>query len=56
MIKPVLYDPRNEESFDTYEYGTEPIPGDRTWTIKKAPDGAIKEQAMIKEGLRLQGK
>lgn len=24
-------DPRNEADYDTYEYGTEPIPGDRTW-------------------------
>ena len=25
-------DPRNEEDYDTWEYGTEPIPGDHTWT------------------------
>ena len=24
-------DPRNEEDYDTWEYGTEPIPGDQTW-------------------------
>lgn len=24
-------DPRNEADYDTYEYGTEPIPGDQTW-------------------------
>jgi hypothetical protein len=24
-------DPRNEEDYDTWEYGTEPIPGDHTW-------------------------
>jgi len=24
-------DPRNEEDYDTYEYGTEPIPFDDTW-------------------------
>ena len=24
-------DPRNEPDYDTYEYGTEPIPGDATW-------------------------
>ena len=24
-------DPRNEVDYDTYEYGTEPIPGDQTW-------------------------
>ena len=25
-------DPRNEEDYDTWEYGTEPIPGDDTWS------------------------
>ena len=25
-------DPRNEDDFDTWEYGTEPLPGDDTWT------------------------
>lgn len=24
-------DPRNDEDYDTWEYGTEPIPKDRTW-------------------------
>ena len=24
-------DPRNEDDYDTYEYGTEPIPFDDTW-------------------------
>lgn len=27
-------DPRNDEDYDTFDYGTEPIPGDKTW-IKK---------------------
>ena len=27
-----VYDPRNEPDFDTFSYGTEPIPGDRTWS------------------------
>jgi len=26
-----LSDPRNEDDFDTWEYGTEPLPGDDTW-------------------------
>jgi len=30
-----LYDPRNEEDFDTFDYGTEPLPGDATWAKKK---------------------
>lgn len=29
-------DPRNDEDYDTYEYGTEPLPGDETWV--KAED------------------
>lgn len=24
-------DPRNEEDYDTWSYGTEPVPGDQTW-------------------------
>lgn len=31
-----VYDPRNEEDYDTFEYGTEPLPGDHTWT-KRIP-------------------
>ena len=29
-----VYDPRNDEDYDTFEYGTEPLPGDHTWTMK----------------------
>lgn len=36
----VVYDPRNEDDYDTFEYGTEPLPHDPTWVNKKAPDGA----------------
>jgi hypothetical protein len=32
-----IYDPRNDEDYDTYNYGTEPIPGDTNWSLKKAP-------------------
>ena len=28
-------DPRNDEDYDTYEYGTEPLPGDETWRNSK---------------------
>ena len=31
----VVYDPRNEEDYDTFEYGTEPLPNDSTWATKK---------------------
>ena len=41
MGKGEVYDPRNEPDFDTFLYGTEPIPGDTTWAKEKAPDGAF---------------
>lgn len=28
-------DPRNEDDYDTFEYGTEPLPHDDTWVPKK---------------------
>lgn len=28
-------DPRNDEDYDTYEYGTEPLPNDDSWASKK---------------------
>jgi hypothetical protein len=31
-------DPRNESDYDTYDYGTEPLPGDKTWAKTKAPN------------------
>lgn len=31
MQDPAVPDPRNDEDYDTYDYGTEPLPGDRTW-------------------------
>jgi len=40
MREGAIYDPRNEEDYDTFEYGTEPLPNDPTWVNKKAPDGA----------------
>jgi|TARA_R100000455_G_C6145313_1_gene36765 hypothetical protein len=36
-------DPRNEEDYDTWEYGTEPIPEDHTW--KKESLEAYREAA-----------
>ena len=26
-----IKDPRNDKDYDTFEYGTEPLPGDRNW-------------------------
>lgn len=32
-------DPRNDEDYDTFDYGTEPLPKDKTWAAcKKTPD------------------
>ena len=45
LRKGELYDPRNEPDFDTFLYGTEPIPGDTTWAKEKAPNGALDELA-----------
>ena len=30
-------DPRNDEDYDTFEYGTEPLPHDETWIKPKEP-------------------
>ena len=27
-------DPRNDQDYDTWEYGTEPLPNDHTWNLK----------------------
>lgn len=37
-------DPRNDEDYDTYDYGTEPLPGDRTWhqPVRKPKDNIPK--------------
>jgi hypothetical protein len=35
-------DPRNEEDYDTWEYGTEPIPGDQTW--RDSEDGCADQK------------
>ena len=33
------WDPRNDNDYDTWDVGMEPLPGDDTWTKKKAPEG-----------------
>ena len=38
-------DPRNEEDYDTWEYGTEPIPFDHTWDEKEQSLEAYREAA-----------
>lgn len=38
-------DPRNEDDYDTWEYGTEPIPHDKTWDEKQKCIDAYKEAA-----------
>jgi hypothetical protein len=39
MASGEFYDPRNEEDFDTWSVGMEPLPGDTTWTKKKPLKG-----------------
>lgn len=34
LLSDKLSDPRNEDDFDTWTYGTEPLPGDQTWQSK----------------------
>ena len=36
-------DPRNEDDYDTWEYGTEPLPDDHTWE-KKSMDAYQRDQ------------
>ena len=36
MENPRMRDPRNDEDYDTWEVGMEPLPGDRTWTRRAA--------------------
>ena len=38
-------DPRNEEDYDTWEYGTEPIPHDQTWKERQDSLEAYREAA-----------
>lgn len=32
----LVEDPRNDQDYDTFEYGTEPLPGDQTWKKSEA--------------------
>jgi len=36
-----IEDPRNEEDYDTYEYGTEPLPFDDTWAHKEEDESIV---------------
>jgi hypothetical protein len=38
-------DPRNEDDYDTFEYGTEPLPGDQTW--KKSDNGDLPDGSAV---------
>jgi hypothetical protein len=37
-----ILDPRNDDDYDTWDAGMEPIPGDKGWVNKKAPEGLEK--------------
>ena len=39
MASGEVYDPRNEPDYDTFEYATEPLPGDTTWAKKRPLEG-----------------
>lgn len=39
LAKGEIYDPRNDMDYDTFCYGTEPLPGDRVWAKKKPLTG-----------------
>ena len=43
LTPPTSPDPRNEEDYDTWEYGTEPLPDDHTW--KKESANAYRQAA-----------
>jgi hypothetical protein len=43
MDRPRMRDPRNEDDFDTWEYGTEPLPDDKTWTRQAALSRRLEE-------------
>jgi hypothetical protein len=36
-----IEDPRNEDDYDTFEYGTEPLPFDDTWTQPENKDSPV---------------
>ena len=40
-------DPRNENDYDTWEYGTEPIPNDHTWSELNEFEKVWKEMDQI---------
>ncbi len=43
------YDPRNEDSYDTWEYGTEPLPHDNTWQHPPASGCVSPKEAGVTE-------
>jgi len=36
-----IEDPRNEDDYDTFEYGTEPLPFDDTWAHPENKDSRV---------------
>jgi len=41
-------DPRNDQDYDTFMYGTEPIPGDETWKTRCQLDVGIRPKTKFK--------
>ena len=42
-------DPRNEDDYDTWEYGTEPIPHDKTWDEKSRIESKKNDDYIFEE-------
>lgn len=36
-----LVDPRNDDDYDTWAYGTEPLPGDLAWLHRPDPSPSV---------------
>lgn len=36
-----LVDPRNDDDYDTWAYGTEPLPGDLAWLHQPVPSLSV---------------
>ena len=46
-----MIDPRNDQDYDTFMYGTEPLPGDRTWVRRSSVVEKLKQ--LIKQFIAL---
>lgn len=49
-----MTDPRNDDDFDTWTYGTEPLPEDQTWRHRSDPSSVSTELKPSPEQRRIQ--